>query len=353
MCHYRVMIKIKRQRHRFSFYIFLGAVFLLLRLIKEGIASPETFWEKSVNNIWLTIFVVVNNYILFEYTWPFIKKTWKKVFVSPLLLFVHFIAYSLGAYAWRAIGISLHAFFPLISHESIEAGATRLLSYSLGSVITFAIVSHIYGYFKLRHQAQQLTIEKQQAELNYLKSQTNPHFLFNTLNNIYALSLEKSDLAPEALLRLSKILRYMLYETVGDYVAIDKELKIIGDYIELEKLRYDDSLNVNFNYDVEDMKQAVPPLLLLPLVENAFKHGASETPKNPFVDVHLSIKNRYLKMTVKNSVRTSSNTDVSEKIGLSNLRRQLELLYSQYSLKVSEQNNMFTAALEINLSNNV
>jgi len=98
------------------------------------------------------------------------------------------------------------------------------------------------------------------------------------------LARDKSDLAPESILRLSKILRFMLYETGGEFIAIEQELKIITDYIALEKLRYDDSLRVNLNYDIEDMKQALPPLLLIPLVENAFKHGVSETRSK-----HLSI----------------------------------------------------------------
>ena len=85
----------------------------------------------------------------------------------------------------------------------------------------------------------------------------------------------------------------MLYETSGAYIAIDDELKIMSDYIALEKLRYDESLHVNFNYDVEDMKQALPPLLIIPLVENAFKHGVSETRNQPFVDIHLSVNNKY------------------------------------------------------------
>src|SRR4029077_9949741 len=102
-------------------------------------------------------------------------------------------------------------------------------------------------------------------------------------------------------LRLSKILRFMLYETSGAFIAVEQELKIMSDYIALEKLRYDESLRINFNYDIEDMKQAVPPLLLIPLVENAFKHGVSETRSQPFVDIHLSAKQRHLEFIVKNS----------------------------------------------------
>src|SRR5258707_12502413 len=174
------------------------------------------------------------------------------------------------------------------------------MGFSVGSFFFFGIIRHIYNYIKLKASAQRLLIEKQAAELNYLKSQTNPHFLFNTLNNIYSLARDKSDLAPESILRLSKMLRYMLYETGGKYIAIEQELKIISDYIALEKLRYDDSLRINFNHDIEDMKQALPPLLLIPLLENAFKHGVSETRNQPFVDIHLSVTQRQLKLILKN-----------------------------------------------------
>jgi len=212
----------------------------------------------------------------------------------------------------------------------------------------------IYHNVRLRQTAQQLRIEKQSAELNYLKSQTNPHFLFNTLNNIYSLARDKSDLAPESILRLSKILRYMLYETSGSYIAIEQDLKIIGDYIALEKLRYDDSLRINFNYDIEDMKQALSPLLLMPLVENAFKHGAAETRNQPFVDIHLSVNKRQLALSVKNSTEDfSEEPGMKEKIGLSNLRRQLELLYTDYNLSVEKNGSVFSATLKINLASHV
>ena len=262
--------------------------------------------------------------------------------------------YSCGAYVWRLVGIQLHVYTALKDFSEVEQVLENQMAYSVGSVFTFGIIRHIYNYIKLKQAEQQLRIEKQAAELNYLRSQTNPHFLFNTLNNIYSLARDKSDLAPESILKLSKILRFMLYETSGVYISVDQELKIIGDYIALEKLRYDESLRINFNYDVEDMKQALPPLLLIPLVENAFKHGVSETRGQPFVDIHLSVRNRQLSFVVKNS--TESNDDdrvIKENIGLSNLRRQLELLYTDYNLSVEPGSSVFTAILKINLSSHV
>ena len=117
---------------------------------------------------------------------------------------------------------------------------------------------------------------------------------------------------------------------------------------------YDESLRINFNYDIEDMKQSLPPLLLMPLVENAFKHGVSETRDHPFIDIHLSVNKRLLTFLVKNSSEVyPGEQTVKENIGLSNLRRQLELLYTDYSLSVQYQESMFIATLKINLASYV
>ncbi|HEX6180105.1 MAG TPA: histidine kinase, partial [Chitinophagaceae bacterium] len=278
-----------------------------------------------------------------------------RILIIILLVWAQLMLYSYGTYAWRSFGVALHIYTPMPEFPAkIDKGVAFLMSFSVAYVVFFAIIRHIYNYFKLQQTAKKLRIEKQEAELNYLKSQTNPHFLFNTLNNIYSLARDKSDLAPESILRLSKILRFMLYEAGGEFIAIEQELKIINDYIALEKLRYDDSLRVNFNHDIEDMKQALPPLLLMPLIENAFKHGVSETRNQPFVNIHIAVNKRQLTLLVKNSTEPfSGDRTVVENIGLSNLRRQLELLYTDYKLSVQQEDAAFTASLKINLASHV
>ncbi len=310
------------------------------------------------NNLWHIAYIIVLNFILFEYTVPFVLRKRRtiiyNILLAILLLWLYLMLYSYGAYVWRSFGIQLHIYTALATFESLNLLLENQMAYSAGSVFFFGIIRHIYNYVKLKQATQQLRIEKQEAELNYLRSQTNPHFLFNTLNNIYSLAKDKSDLAPESILRLSKMLRFMLYETSGAFISIEQELKIISDYIALEKLRYDESLRINFNYDVEDMKQALPPLLLIPLVENAFKHGASETRSQPFVDIHLSVNKRQLKFVVKNSAESNPGEGtLKENIGLSNLRRQLELLYKDYDLSVQQGQFEFTAVLKINLASHV
>jgi len=339
-------------RRRLQFYLWVGCAYLLLWLIVDGVSHPGEFLSWALNEVWRAVYVVPVNYLLFEYTLPQLRK--KHFFRFLFLLVVQFFLFSIGLYIWRNIGIQSHIYTSFTQYTSVSHGVSDQLGAGIFSVFFFGIIRHVYGHVKLKQAAQQLQIEKQQAELNYLKSQTNPHFLFNTLNNIYALAKDKSDLAPESILRLSTILRFMLYETGVEYIAIEQELKIIGDYIALEQLRYDDSLRVNFNHDIEDLRQALPPLLLIPLVENAFKHGVSETRNHPFVDIHLSVRKGQLALVIKNSSESSPDErHVKEHIGLSNLRRQLELLYTDYNLSVQQEGSTFTANLGINLASHV
>ena len=298
-------MKKRINRKLVKFYLWVGLGYFFLGLFSSMARYTDSFFSLVLNNVWGVVYVIAVNFILFEYTIPFVLRKRKtiiyNILAGILLNFVYLMLYSYGSYAWRLLGIQLHIYTTLKVFSSLDTALENQMAYSVGSVFFFGITRHIYNYIKLKQSAQQLRIEKQQAELNYLKSQTNPHFLFNTLNNIYSLARDKSDLAPESILRLSKILRFMLYETGGEFIAIEQELKIMSDYIALEKLRYDDSLRINFNYDIEDMKQALPPLLLIPLVENAFKHGVSETRNQPFVDIHLSVNKRQLAFVVKNS----------------------------------------------------
>jgi sensor histidine kinase YesM len=336
----------------------MGLPYLFLWVWHDLVTFGATFQQAVSNNIWRTAYVIFVNFIFFEYVVAFVLRKRRSIVFNILLgivsLWFFMIIWAYGLYSWRSLGVALHIYTPLGEPANVKTLVTSQMAFSAGSIFFFGIIRHIYIYIKLKQAEQQLRIEKQAAELNYLRSQTNPHFLFNTLNNIYSLARDKSDLAPESILRLSKILRFMLYETGGEFISIEQELKIIDDYIALEKLRYDESLRITFKNDIEDKRQALPPLLLIPLVENAFKHGVSETRDQPFVDIYLSVNNRQLMFVVKNS--TEGNPDertVKENIGLSNLRRQLELLYKIYELSVKQQGSVFTATLKINLASHV
>jgi len=339
------------------FYLWAGLVFLLICMFSDLAKYPDTFFERALNNIWCSGYIVLLNFILFEYSLPFAWRKSRtipsKVFVTFTIVFFHLLLFSAGLYGWRLLGIQLHIYVGLARFASLDKALASQMAYSAGSVLFFGVARHIHHYINLKRATTQIRIERQAAELNYLRAQTNPHFLFNTLNNIYSLAKDKSDNAPESVLRLSKILRFMLYETAADYISAEQELKVIDDYIALEKLRYDDSLHVSFNYDSESLKQALPPLLLIPLVANAFKHGASETRDHPFVDIRLSIKNQQLLFVVINSSEPPGELTIKPNIGPSNLRRQLELLYTEFILSVQHSESVFTATLQINLTSHV
>ena len=200
---------------------------------------------------------------------------------------------------------------------------------------------------------QELIQEKLQSELRFLKAQTNPHFLFNTLNNIYALARKQSKQTAPVALKLSKMLRYMLYECSEQTVSIQKEIEIIKDYIELEQLRYNDRLSVSFVENIDNASQQIAPLILLALVENAFKHGTSETHFETFVRIKMKLENEHLFFQVQNPKAESANIVLKNGIGLQNTQRQLELIYpKQHQLTIDNNTNVFSVSLKINLVQN-
>lgn len=203
------------------------------------------------------------------------------------------------------------------------------------------------------HRSAVLEKEKAENELKFLKAQIHPHFLFNTLNSLYALTLTKSDLAPEVVLKLSELLDYMLYQTTEKRVPIAKEVKLMQNYLELEQLRYGERLQLKFHQAVDQPGTSIAPMILLGLVENAFKHGASKNPNQPEINIDLKVAARQLTFEVVNTVLTGELTSMdkgSNGIGLKNLNRQLELNYpDSYELKTGYHDGNYAVLLKINL----
>lgn len=208
----------------------------------------------------------------------------------------------------------------------------------------------LFGQLISKEREKELVREKLGTELKFLRQQTSPHFLFNTLNNIYALARKKSDNTADVVLRLSSLLRFMLYESREPLIRIVEELTLLDGYIELERIRYNNRLSIDFQRQVDDGNQKIAPLLLLPFVENAFKHGISESRFGSFVNMNLELTQQQLLFTVENSKENGEAERLKENIGLSNVRRQLELLYPDHQLEVDNQTNLFRISLRINLN---
>ena len=212
------------------------------------------------------------------------------------------------------------------------------------------IILVAFKYYERQKEVLILKEEKKITELNALKNQLNPHFLFNTLNNLYTLSLKKSDKAPAVIMKLSKILDYMLYHCKDDFVPLSAEVTLLNNYIALEKLRYGKRLNITFDYDIAEEAQ-IAPLLLLTFVENAFKHGVSQEIKVANIQMRLQARDDRIRFEIENSksahqaVRSDENRSA---IGLENSRKQLDILYGQTaSLNTEETEKMYSLTLEL------
>ncbi|WP_448698068.1 sensor histidine kinase [Mucilaginibacter sp. AW1-3] len=202
--------------------------------------------------------------------------------------------------------------------------------------------------FKLWYERKQAAL---QAELKALKAQVHPHFLFNTLNNLYALTLNNSPKAPGVVIGLSDMLRYMLYECNADKVNLKKEVLMLQHYIGLEKIRYEDRLDLNFTITGELDDKLIAPLVLLPLVENAFKHGTGEKVGATWINITLEVVANKLKFKISNSKPDVDDEDKHHGfIGLQNIKKRLELLYpASYQLKIMDEDEVFLAVLELEL----
>ncbi|MDI9312912.1 MAG: sensor histidine kinase [Limnohabitans sp.] len=227
----------------------------------------------------------------------------------------------------------------------IKALSTRYLPGILTTALVFYIVKYFSNYNEKNAKNLQLENEKTLNELKMLRAQLNPHFLFNTLNNIYSLSIDNSPKTSSAIGKLSEILDYILYRCDADLVSVTSELKLIEDYIELERLRYDDRLEVEVLSTIENDNQ-VPPLLFLSLVENAFKHGAGEDSGSPKIKVSLSCDKKKTEFEIRNTFVENTTTDAKDSIGLNNIKKQLDLLYANnYSLEITKINNVHSVIL--------
>ena len=220
---------------------------------------------------------------------------------------------------------------------------------SIYPVTFFAVAIKLLKYWYANQHAQQvLTQEKLRAELNFLKTQIHPHFLFNTLNNLYALTLKKSDRAPETVLKLSELINYMLYECVSDEVQLTKEIKFIRNYIDIEKMRYGDKLDVDLRVSGEVNERKIAPLILLPFVENCFKHGASEELQQSWVKITVDLQPRITIVKVENNKSSENGHSKKEGIGIQNVKRRLDLLYpGQHEIKIISGEETFLVILTI------
>lgn len=229
--------------------------------------------------------------------------------------------------------------------------------WSLIPIIFVAAISTGYGLFNYFVKEEKLKLEKQQehlqSELSFLRSQISPHFIFNILNSIVYLIRSKSELAEPVTIKLSELMRYMLYESENAQIPLEKELSYLKNYIELQKVRFEEDVEINLNTEGVATSQIIEPMLMIPFVENAFKHGVGMV-LNPIIDISLKTTEKELFFTVKNKIapETREDKDGSSGIGLKNVKRRLELLYPKaHRLEIQNTEGWFIVNLHLTFIN--
>jgi sensor histidine kinase YesM len=328
----------------------------------------DFYWVKDNIKIWDVNKALLKTSIgAFLYILPLIALAYYLVFIAlerivrkkksslvnaGIIIIPYIIAICLSTIIVRLI------VFPFVYENAFRAGSLffdprRFLTIMIEAAFPAALLmslKYVDTQVAAKEREKNLVRDKLSTELRFLKNQLNPHFLFNTINNIYALTRKKSDKAPEVVMKLSELLSFMLYESGKETISIEQEVKLLEDYISLEQIRYSDELSVVFNKEIDDASYQIAPLLLLPLVENAFKHGASENHFNSFVHIHLSLKGHELLFTVENSFEETPGKNKSNNIGLHNTTRQLELIYKEQKLAIYKTEDVFKVRLEIDLN---
>ncbi|MDI1355715.1 MAG: histidine kinase [bacterium] len=273
-------------------------------------------------------------YFNFYYAIPTFYFT-KKTGIYSVLIFSFFIALTL-------VLMSDPGFNPFPSPPFRYPVFTFFLSIFIRFLLVMLVSLGIANIQRLK----QIEQEKIQAELSYLKSQINPHFLFNTLNSIYSLTLKKSDAAPESVTKLAAIMRYAISEATGNFVSLEKEINYITAYIDLEKLRLTSKVDLKYSIEGDLTGNEIAPLLFIPLIENAFKFGVST--KDPSqITILVKVVDQKLSLLVSNKkMRTDNGSGTG--IGLENVKKRLDLLYAgKHDLKISESDSEFSVTLDL------
>ena len=198
-------------------------------------------------------------------------------------------------------------------------------------------------------KAEQFESEKIKAELSYLRSQINPHFFFNTLNTLYGLAMKKSDRTPEVVMKLSELMSYILYEADRDLVPLSKELDQVERYIHLEQIRYENRFDTQLDVEGDIDHVHIPPLILLPFVENSFKHGVNKSSRDGWVSIAVHASENRVRFTIKNSIFFNAREDGGNNgVGIANVQKRLNLLYPErHTLTCQKLENAFTVDLTI------
>jgi sensor histidine kinase YesM len=278
-----------------------------------------------------------------------------RFYLFSIILIALICIYPLFVYVLRKILVE-----PYVLHGPMEYTwsnyfmAMLIYVFGMAPLVWFKMAYHLKEdavfHQKLDNDRLLALLRLKETELKLLKSQIHPHFLFNTLNNLYSLALEKSDRTPDLIIRLADMLSYIIYEGSYEKVPLTKEIEFIKSYIELQKVRYE-SCDITFKVDGEINGSLIAPMILHTFIDNSFKHGADKDTGNPWIRISLSIRNGSLFLNVVNSIHEYSSSDIKTSgIGISNTMKRLDLLYlGRNELKIDKSDNKYSVSLRLDL----
>ena len=339
-------------KYRIFWHILFWVVWYVFYLITYSDLGFENNPQYKMN-LYLLPARMAMTYVLIYWILPRFLFT-KKYLLFSFLIILHAVLFGLIiTFQLDMVGIPSERKFqvirPIIMNYQIPATAAAIVLFKRWYLIQQYSLTLEKDKFELEY-------EKLEAELNFLKSQIHPHFLFNTLNNLYALTLKKSDKASEVVIQLSNMLDHMLYSSRASEVTLEKEITQLKEYINLEQINYGNRLDLKIDITGDIKEKKIAPLIMLPFVENSFKHGVSNDTKSPFIKIKINVEGIMFYFDVENSYDPNKKKEesYSEGIGLSNVKRRLELLYpDKHQLKITKDNFVFQVSLEIDLSGGV
>lgn len=319
---------------------------VLAYMYGESLIAGTTF-EKSAFKISMNFIQVVEFYICYLWVYPSFLKRGKIIRLIAALLFTIAIFISMRYLIEQILYFEWFGMKNYSDDTPISTFITDNIYYSIAFFVIPAAVFSIQRNFETERMTRKLKDEVVKSELAFLKSQINPHFLYNTLNYIYSLAIPVSDKLANAVLRLSDLMRYTLNESPDGMVSLAKEIDYLESYIELFKMRFEPKFYVDFTTE-GILHQKIAALVLIPFVENAFKHGVINDENQP-VRIKLKVQNKRLSFEVSNKI-SHAQKDYSSGVGLVNIHRRLDLIYpDKYELLISNNGNTYKTTLIINL----
>jgi sensor histidine kinase YesM len=346
---FNILQRLFSPKQRFVWHIVFW-IAILMMFTGIDVSEYSENWQKILlsNFLGLPVMMMATYLTLYGLLPIFlIKKTYNQFFV----LFI------LSAFGFGLLqrGIAQYVIFPFIWDKYLEDGwfVFYKIAFNIINIYVVVLAAVAVKLLKIALQneyaRQLLEKEKLKAELKFLKSQIHPHFLFNTLNNLYALTLKNSTKAPEVVLKLSSLLDYMLFESNVSEVPLAKEISLINNYISLEKMRYGEALEVSFNFSIDTIEREISPLLFFPFVEYAFQQSLVDNSELIWITIDLEIKNDILILKIENA--KLSNADAKPDYeSLKNVQRRLKLLYpnkQQLKLLDTEETHLIILSLEL------